>query len=213
MLPARLKTLLFCLFISCGRLFSQNQDLTVVLKESVLNKMFSAIGEIKGTSAYSFMFIEGTYDWNLVNPQIHLHPNKADFVSDVKVKVGKYEYTMKVNGIVEVCYEPVSNLIYVEITEATFPLNIMFFGKERHLWDVDLASYFETPFTFEGPLTMGAEMVFAMPDGSSKTIYGHPLNCGVKIVEKQITVSAEMEFVNRTPEPVKAEDKTKLNTK
>jgi hypothetical protein len=181
---------------------AQNQDVTVTLKESVLNKMFIAIGEIKGTSAYSFMFVEGTYNWALINPQIKLHANRADFVSDVKVTVGKYDYLMKINGIVEVCYEPSTNLIYVEITEATFPLNIIFLGKLRHLWDVDLASYFETPFTFEGPLTLGTELVFNMPDGSSKTIYGHPLNCGVKIAEKQIIVSAEMEFVNRESIPV-----------
>jgi hypothetical protein len=176
---------------------AQNQDLTVVLRESVFNKMFSAIGEIKGTSAYSFMFIEGSYDWDLLNPQIKLHPNKADFISDVKVIVGKYNYLIHVTGNVEVCYEPTTNLIYVEITEAKFPLNIMFFGSMKHLWDVDLASYFETPFTFEGPLTIGTEMIFSMPDNTTKTIYAHPLNCGVKIAEKQIIVSAETEFVNR----------------
>ena len=143
------------------------------------------------------MFIEGTYTWTLVNPQIKLHPNKADFISDVKVSVGKYNYIMKVNGIVEICYEPTTNLIYVEITEAEFPLDIMFMGKLRHLWNVDLADYFETPFTFEGPLTIGTEMVFTMPDGTSKTIYCHPLNCGVKIAEKQVIVSAETEFVER----------------
>ena len=176
---------------------AQNQDLTVILKESVLNKMFTAIGDIKGTSSYSFMFIEGTYNWDLLNPQIRLHANKADFVSDVKVTVGKYDYLIHVVGNVEICYEPSTNLIYVEITEAKFPLNIMFFGKLKHLWDVNLASYFETPFTFEGPLTIGTEMTFSMPDNTTKTIYAHPLNCGVKIAEKQITVSAEMEFVNR----------------
>ena len=176
---------------------AQNQDLTVILKESVLNKMFTAIGDIKGTSSYSFMFIEGTYNWDLINPQIKLHANRADFVSDVKVTVGKYNYLIHVTGDVEVCYESTTNLIYVEITEAKFPLNIMFFGKLKHLWDVDLASYFETPFTFEGPLTIGTEMVFTMPDNTTKTIYAHPLNCGVKIAEKQIIVSAEMEFVNR----------------
>ena len=196
-------TILFIISFSCA--FSQNkplpiivdQDLVVILKESVLNKMFTAIGEIKGTSVYSFMFIEGTYTWTLVNPQIKLHPNKADFISDVKVSVGKYNYIMKVNGIVEICYEPTTNLIYVEITEAEFPLDIMFMGKLRHLWNVDLADYFETPFTFEGPLTIGTEMVFTMPDGTSKTIYCHPLNCGVKIAEKQVIVSAETEFVER----------------
>lgn len=176
---------------------AQNQDLIVALKEPVLNKMFAAIGEIKGRSLYSFMFIDGTYDWTLIKPQIKLHPNKANFETDVKVVVGKFDYTTKVNGTVEICYEPTTNLIYIEITEALFPLNILFMGKERHLWGVDLKSYFETPFTFEGPLTMGTEMIFTMPDGTSKKIYCHPINCGVKIAEKQIIVSAETEFIER----------------
>jgi hypothetical protein len=159
--------------------------------------MFAAIGEIKGTSTYSFMFVEGTYDWSMLNPQIKLHPNRADFISDVKVTVGKYNYFIKVTGNVEVCYEPTTNLIYVEVTEAKFPLNILFFGKVKHLWDVNLARYFETPLTFEGPLSIGTEMTFDMPDHSQKIVYAHPLNCNVKISEKQITVSAEMEFLSR----------------
>lgn len=181
--------------------FAQNQDIIIAIKEPMLNKMFAAMGEIKGTSAYSFMFIEGTYTWTLIKPQIKLHPGKANFETDVKVVVGKFEYTTKVNGIVEICYEPTTNLIYVEITEALFPLNILFLGKERHLWDVDLKKYFETPFTFEGPLTMGTEMAFSMPDGTTKVIYCHPVNCGVKIAEKQIIVSAETEFIERKIEP------------
>lgn len=189
--------LLFLFLISSYSANAQNQDLIVTLKESVLNKMFVAIGEIKGTSLYSFMFIEGTYNWTVINPQIKLHQNKADFICDVKVAVGKFDYITKVKGIVEICYEPQSNLIMVEITEAEFPLNIMFLGQLRHLWNVDLADYFETPFMFEGPLTMGTEMAFTMPDGNSKTIYCHPLNCGVKIAEKQVIVSAETEFVER----------------
>lgn len=179
----------------------QNADLIVALKESTLNKMFAALGEIKGTSAYSFMLVEGTYNWTLVKPQIKLHTNKANFETDVKVTVGKFDYTTKVNGIVEICYEPTTNLIYIEITQALFPLNIMVLGKERHLWDVDLKKYFETPFTFEGPLTMGTEMVFSMPDGTTKKIYCHPINCGVKIAEKQVIVSAETEFLDRTITP------------
>ena len=193
------KYLLICLFLTAFTVsYAQNQDLTVILKESVLNKMFTAIGEVKGTSAYSFMFIEGTYNWDMINPQIKLHSERADFVTDVKVTVGKYAYFTHVNGNVEVCYEPTTNLIYVEITEANFPLDIMFFGKLKHLWDINLAQYFETPFTFEGPLTLGTELAFIMPDNTTKTIYGHPLNCGVKIAEKQIVVSAEMEFVDRS---------------
>ncbi|HLC83026.1 MAG TPA: hypothetical protein VJI69_04285 [Bacteroidia bacterium] len=202
------KILVFAfLLFSSLTIKAQSPDLIVGLKESVLNKMFAAIGEIKGTSVYSFMFVEGTYNWTLIKPQIKLHPNKANFETEVKVKAGKFEYTTKVNGIVEICYEPTTNLIYVEITEALFPLNILFMGKQRHLWDVNLKSSFETPFTFEGPLTMGTEMIFAMPDGTSKTIYCHPINCGVKIAEKQIIVSAETEFVERVITPIPANKK------
>ncbi|MCW3084073.1 MAG: hypothetical protein JWP12_1439 [Bacteroidetes bacterium] len=176
---------------------AQNQDLTITIRESVLNKMFKALGDIKGTASYSFMFVDGTYEWALVNPQFNIHPGRVDFVTDVKVTISKYTYLMHVTGNAEVCYEPTTNLIYVEITDAKFPLNIMFLGTLRHLWDVDLAQYFETPFTFEGPLTIGTEFIFPMPDNTTKTVYAHPLNCGVKIAEKQIIVSAEMEFVNR----------------
>ena len=192
------KILLFTiLLLGTKCVHAQNQDLIVVLKESVLNKMFNAIGQIKGTSDYSFMFIDGSYKWTLINPLIKLHPNKADFICDVNVTTGKLDYTTKVKGIVEICYEPTTNLIYIEITEALFPLNIMFASKQRHIWDVELADYFETPFTFEGPLTMGTEMAFSMPDGTSKKIYCHPLNCGVKIAERQVIVSAETEFLDK----------------
>ncbi|MCW3072775.1 MAG: hypothetical protein JWO44_2665 [Bacteroidetes bacterium] len=196
------------LFLNLRGLYAQlpNQDLVVTIHENVLNKMFKAIGEIKGTAAYSFMFMEGTYDWTLINPQFRIHPGRIDFITDVRVTVGKYNYLIHVTGNAETCYEPINNLIFVEITDAKFPLNILFFGKLRHLWDVDLAQYFETPFTFEGPLTIGSEFVFPMPDNTTKTVYAHPLNCGVKIAEKQIIVSAEMEFINRNanePAPIK----------
>ncbi len=188
--------ILFCLSY-LQRMNAQNQDLSITIQESVLNKMFKALGEIKGTASYSFMFVDGTYEWALVNPQFNIHPGRVDFVTDVRITISKYTYLMHVTGNAEVCYEPTTNLIYVEITDAKFPLNIMFLGTLRHLWDVDLAQYFETPFTFDGPLTVGTEFIFPMPDNTSKTVYAHPINCGVKIAEKQIIVSAEMEFVNR----------------
>jgi hypothetical protein len=192
-------TLILILFLNLHGLNAQNvkQDLVVTIHENVMNKMFKAMGEIKGTSLYSFMFMEGTYDWVLINPQFRIHPGKIDFVTDVKVTAGKYSYTMHVTGNAEACYDPLNNLILVEITDAKFPLNISFFGKVYHLWDVDLAQYFETPFMFEGPLSIGTEFIFPMPDNTTKTIYMHPVNCGVKIAEKQIIVSAEMEFINR----------------
>lgn len=186
---------LFFLFNLIGFGQISNQDIVVSVRESTINKLFAALGEIKGTASYSFMYIEGTYDWLLINPQIKIHPGKAEFITDVKVTVGKYNYKTQVTGNVEICYEPTTNLIYIEITEAKFPLNIMFFGKIRKLWDVNLTKYFPTPFTFEGPLTMGTELSFTMPDNTVKTLYTHPVKCGVKIVEKQIIVSAEVEFL------------------
>jgi hypothetical protein len=200
------KRCLFLFLASClsaGKISAQTQDLTVVINETVLNKMVASLGEIKGSSPYSFMFIKGTYNWNLINPQFKIHPDRLDFVTDVMVDVSGYNYRMHVSGNAEVCYEPLNNLIFIEITEATFPINMMILGSMKHLWDVDLARYFEAPFVFEGPLTIGTEFVIPMPDNSTKTLYMHPLNCGVKIDEKQILVSAEVEFINRA-ETIKA---------
>ncbi|HET6225475.1 MAG TPA: hypothetical protein VFF27_04285 [Bacteroidia bacterium] len=197
------KSFLFALtFIFSLRLSAQTQDLTITIKEPVVNKIFAALGDIKGTAPYSFLFIEGTYTWQLINPRIQLHNNRADFVTDAKVTVGKFDYVMHVTGNVEVCYEPQTNLIYIEITEAKFPLNIMFLGAIKHLWDVNLATYFETPFIFEGPLTIGTELTFPMPDNTIAVVYAHALSCDLKVQEKQITVATEVEFVNRkTPPP------------
>jgi hypothetical protein len=209
-----LLTILCLLFLNPGKISAQGagQDLVVTIQESVLNKMFKAMGEIKGTSAYSFMFIEGTYDWTLINPQFRIHPGKIDFITDVRVTVGKYNYLLHVKGDAEACYDEANNLVLVEISDASFPLNILFFGKIHHLWDVDLAKYFETPFMFEGPLSIGTEFVFPMPDNTTRTIYTHPVNCGVKIAEKQIIVSAEMEFINReTNQTTPIQNVTKKN--
>ena len=185
-----------CLFFSTS-FTAQTQDLMITIKEPVINKIFAALGDIKGSAPYSFMFTEGTYNWQLLNPRIQLHLNRADFITDAKITVGKFGYMMHIVGNVEVCYEPLTNLIYMEITEAKFPLNILFFGALKHLWDVDLAGYFETPFTFEGPLTIGTEINFPMPDNTTTTLYAHPLNCKLKVEEKQITVATEVEFINR----------------
>lgn len=193
--------LAFLLLLSL-RLNAQTQDLTITIKEPIVNKIFKALGDIKGTSTYSFLMMEGTYTWQLLNPRIQLHPGRADFVTDAKVSIGKFGYTMHVIGNVEVCYEPLTNLIYVEITEAKFPLNMLFLGSLKHLTDVDLAKYFETPFVFEGPLTVGTEFNFPMPDNTIATVYAHALSCDLKVQEKQITVATEVEFVNKKITPL-----------
>lgn len=178
---------------------SQNNDFKITLHENMLNKLLLSFGEIKGASEYSFLLLDGTYYWTLHNPQIKLHPNKAEFTADVKITIGKLNYTNHVIGKMEVCYEPTTNLIYVEMIEAFYPLNILFLGKERNITTINLAKYFETPFTFEGPLSVNTTMQFEMPDNSIKYIYAHPKNCTVKISEKIIVVYADVDFLEVPP--------------
>ncbi len=187
--------LVISVFFNNTAVRSQNTDFKIALHESMLNKLLLSLGEIKGASNYSFMFIDGVYYWTLFNPQINLHANKAEFTTDVKVTIGKLNYTNHVVGKMEVCYEPSTNLIYIEMREALYPLNITFMGQERTITTINLATYFETPFTFEGPLSASTTMQFEMPDKSIKTLYAHPKNCAVKIAEKVIIVSADVEFL------------------
>ncbi|MGL4598842.1 MAG: hypothetical protein ACRCYO_15100, partial [Bacteroidia bacterium] len=161
------------------------------------NKMLKALGQISGTEPYDLFLLKGTYTWVLVNPQIHLHPGKADFTTDVQVKVGKYSYNSTCVGDVSVTYDRKKNLINVKITRAIFEIYTYFLGKKYHIKDWDLAEDFPDPFQFEGPTSTETSMSFTMPDSTVRVLYMHTTDCDLAVQEKQIVVPCEVEFTDK----------------
>src|ERR1041385_6960981 len=126
-------------------------DMQVIITEDMMNKCFKALGPISGKEAYSVLFVNDTFTWTLINPQIHLHEGKADFTTDVNVVARPFAYTTSVTGDVSIWYDRPKNLINVKITKCIVEIYTKIFGAKYHLKDVDIASEFTDPFTFEGP--------------------------------------------------------------
>lgn len=176
---------------------SQNNDLVVMLHEETINKLFRAIGEIKGSNDYKVAFIQGKYYWDLVNPKIELLNDSARFVTKAKVKVGAFEYSDDVIGTVAISYNEKSNEISVKVLDAVFELYTHILGRKIHLKNIQVADYLSTPFLFEGPMTMNSEMSFPMPDSTVKIIYAKPINCKLKIISHQVIVSSELDITEK----------------
>ena len=107
------------LYFFIGICFSANSqkynDFSVSLHEEAINKVFVAIGEIKGSSDYEVMLIKGTYHWKIINPKINLKPDSSDFTCDAKVEVGPFNYTSQVVGNVKVSYDSKKNEIKLKL--------------------------------------------------------------------------------------------------
>ncbi len=177
-------------------------DIQIIITEEMMNKCFKALGPVSGKEPYSVLFVKDTFTWTLVNPQIHLHEGKADFVTDVNVIAGPFMYTTTCVGDVGIWYDRPKNLINVKITRCIVEIYTKILGTKYHLKDVDLASEFTDPFTFEGPTATSTDMEMEMPDGSIRKLYMRTSDCDLSVKEKQIVVPCEVEFSLTPPPPV-----------
>ena len=172
------------------------------LHEEAINKVFTAIGEIKGSSDYEVMLIKGKYHWKIVNPKINLKPDSSDFTCDAKVEVGPFNYSTQVVGNVKVSYDSKKNEIIIKITRAIFELYTVVFEKKIHIKDIHLEDHFKEPFIFEGPKTIATDMEFTMPDSTVKKIYVQPTDCEMKVKLKEICTSCEIAASDKPFKPV-----------
>lgn len=180
-------------FLPAFSLFSQKyNDVTMSLHEEAINKVFTAVGEIKGSSDYEVMLIKGKYYWKIVNPKINLKPDSSDFTCDAKVEVGPFKYSTQVVGNVKVSYDSKKNEIIIKITRAIFELYTVVFEKKIHIKNIHLEEHFKEPFIFEGPRTLATDMEFTMPDSTKKKIYVQPADCEMRVKMKEICTECEI---------------------
>jgi hypothetical protein len=177
---------------------TKTADITVLLEEQALNKLFTALGPVYGSDTYSMLFVKGTYHWTILNPHIELKENSASYVADVEVETGPLSYNTKVTGDVSIRYSPDSNKIIIRIVKATLPLYTNLFGSRVHIKDIDLAESYTEPFVFDGPLSLTTDMEFKMPDGNVRRMHAVPVHCDVQVKENQIVVPCEIMFVSES---------------
>lgn len=188
------KTILFLFFthLFTGSKAQNYNDFAFILNENTINKVFTAVGEIKGTNEYEVLYIKGHYDWTVINPKIHLMPDSSSFTCDAKVNVGPFNYKTQVVGHVKINYDNKKNEISIKIARAIFELYTMILGKKIHIKDIHLEDYFKDPFVFEGPKSFATDMSFTLPDSTVKTIYVQPTDCIMKVVKQSIVTSCNI---------------------
>lgn len=198
-------TLIFTFLTQSAQNKTPVNDFTAILHEETLNKVFSAIGTIKGSNDYEVLLVKGKYYWTVINPKISIRPDSSQFICDAKVDVGPFSYTTKVPGDVKITYDQKKNEIQVKIVRAIFELYTYIFGKKVHIKNIDIAEYLTEPFIFEGPKTMATDFEFMMPDSTMKHIYIQPSVCEMEVRWKEIVTRCEVDVSDKpfkTPPPV-----------
>jgi hypothetical protein len=196
-----MRILVFSFFLLMSfQTFAQQkeEDITIILGEQTLNKVFAALGPVYGSDTYSLLLMKGTYRWTLLNPHIELKPGKATYVADVEVETGPFSYKSTISGDVSIVYSPDSNKIIIRITKAVLPLYTKLFGSRIHIKDIDLAEAYTSPFVFDGPLSITTAMEFTMPDGSTRRTHAIPVRCDVLVEENRIRVPCEIQFYSES---------------
>src|ERR1700747_1589525 len=98
---------IFLFFLLSSALFSQQKmqnDFTVTIHESTINKILKTIDSVNGSNDYEVLFIKGKYHWTAKNLKINIRPDSSQFVCDVKVDVGPFTHKTKVIGDVKITY-------------------------------------------------------------------------------------------------------------
>lgn len=176
---------------------NNDNDLTVVLHESGLNKLLAALGEINGTGDYEVMFIKSTYHWTLKNSQINLVKDSAFFETDIAIETGFDTYTDHVKGTMGVFYDKKKNEISVKLLDAVVHLRASILGKSFVFKKIQLTDYIKDAFIFEGPKTISKEMAFALPDGTKKIVDSRIDDVNIILDEKQIKVCSKLKFIEK----------------
>ncbi|MGZ3902742.1 MAG: hypothetical protein ACXVC6_03545 [Bacteroidia bacterium] len=186
----------FIFLFTASTLFAQQKkqhDISVVIRESALNKVLKTIDTVSGTNDFEVLFVSGKYHWTAKNFLVKIRPDSSQFICDVKVNVGPFSHKTKVIGDLKIYYNKVTNQIDVKVARAVFELYTVVLGKKIHIKDIDLADYFKEPFAFEGPRSIMTEMDVALPDGKSKKIYMQPSECEIELKWKEIVADFELE--------------------
>ena len=101
---------------------------------------------------------------------LDIEKDTALFYSDVKISVGPYDTIKKIEGWVSVNYDKDINKIILKIEEAKVILDINILGKKIVLSELDIASYFSTPFKLNGPEPIASNIEYKLPNGEIRKV-------------------------------------------
>jgi hypothetical protein len=191
------KSIIILILLSIMQHFSiaQPEDVKVVIRQSLLNKLLHAVGEVKGGGTYTILLIKGKYSWNVNEASVRLEPGKAAFEAKVHVKANPLSYTDDIHGVFDVQYNPISNKMEMKLQHCYFDIYTQILKKRIKIATVDLASFYKEALEFYGPMSYSSQFEFEMPDKSIKRLKAHVQRCDIQVLEGKIEMLAKIEFL------------------
>ena len=164
--------------------------ISLSLKESLINEFLKGILPIKDKGEAMLL----KYHWELIEPRLDIEKDTALFYSDVKISVGPYDTIKKIEGWVSVNYDKDINKIILKIEEAKVILDVNILGTKIVLSELDIASYFSTPFKLNGPEPIASNIEYKLPNGEIRKVSCKTSSSELFLVKDAIQVSTSLDF-------------------
>jgi len=174
--------------------YAQEEDLSIVITENLLNKLLFAVGEVTGTGTANLPLYKGEYSWIAKNPKLSISTEGTSFSADVTAKIGFFKYSPAVKGIVDIDYATATNTIIIKVRSAEFELYLGLFGKKLHITNIDLARFYKEPICFPGPEPIDKGIELTLPDGRKKSLSVTPENYSLRLEKGAIRITSVLSF-------------------
>ena len=123
-------------------------DTSFRIHQRVINNFLSTLQTFSGKGEKKIGTKRFSYEWQIKNPQIAIHPKGANFNGDIFIKIGNRTYTDSVKGQANLSYDTQKHLIDIHVTSAKFPLKINLLGQSFTLITIDIAQFYPIHFYF-----------------------------------------------------------------
>jgi len=183
----------------------QAQDIQLEVSQSVLEKFLLALAPIQGSGEYKSPAGPVPYQWEIQNPKIDLTDGSAIFSADTAVGMAGAKYRTVAKGKGAASYDPTSNMLVFQITQASFSLSLSLFGNTIHLADIDISKRLSQKFEIDLSTKVN-QIIKIKPFGKTEQpryVRMYSVDPVVKIESKKIRVYSNVAIVP-APAPVVA---------
>ncbi len=195
----RLYLLCFLLIASLTS-FIHSQDVQLEVHQTVLEKFLLALAPIKGSGEYKSPAGPLPYQWEIQNPKVALTNGLAEFTADTAVGISGAKYRTVAKGKGAASYDPITNRLVFQITQAAFSLSISMFGNTLHLADIDITKRLNQKFELDLSTKVN-QVIKIKPFGKNdppRYVRMYSVDPVVKIEPKKIRVYSNVAIVPTT---------------
>lgn len=147
------------------------EDVEISLHETVLNTLIGVLAPASGSGETDTPIGKKSYTWKLRNPRLSVQSDGLVFSADTRVSISGFTYDTVVNGRATAKINNKDRKIEMQVTNASFKLQLDVFGNKIHITDVDVSPFVNQKFDIETPKFSQTVTIPADGSPSAKALY------------------------------------------